>query len=115
MEHLMTIDLINGSFEVIGAILQIRNIRILLKDREVKGTSWHITGFFLIWGIWNLWYYPALGQWISLAGGLALSTMNLIWVILAIWFARQTRLAAHMRAMIVTRLRKNKIRASAHP
>ena len=76
----MTPDLINGLFEVGGAILLLGNVRAISRDKEIKGVCWGPTVFFAVWGIWNLFYYPSLEQWFSFAGGLAIVAVNLVWV-----------------------------------
>lgn len=40
--------------------------------------------FFWSWGIWNLFFYPSLGQWYSFVGGIALVAGNTVWVALAL-------------------------------
>lgn len=52
-------DAINGAFEAVGAV-------------------------FTVWGVWNLAYYPALGQWLSFVGGVVLVAGNLAWVVEAV-------------------------------
>jgi len=79
-------DLINAIFELGGGILCWLNVRRLLKDRIVKGISWPVQAFFASWGIWNLYYYPSLGQYLSLYGGIFLVASNITWVVLAIRF-----------------------------
>src|ERR1700759_5546623 len=73
-------DTINGLFELIGALLVVNSIRALLKDRTVKGVSVFSCCAFSTWGVWNLFYYPYLGQWFSFAGGACLCAANLAWV-----------------------------------
>lgn len=77
-------DLINGGFELIGAYFTWRNWLQLRRDRTITGVYWPTTAFFSAWGIWNLVYYPALGQWASLVGGAVLVAGNVAWVVLAI-------------------------------
>jgi len=77
-------DLINGAFEVCGGFLCWFNVRILLIDRVVKGVFWPVQAFFAVWGWWNLYYYPSLGQWYSFAGGIFLVAGNTVWVVLAL-------------------------------
>lgn len=77
-------DLINGSFELIGAYFTWRNWLQLRRDRHLAGVYWPTTAFFAAWGLWNLIYYPALGQWASFAGGVLLVAGNVAWVALAI-------------------------------
>lgn len=81
----MTIDHINGAFEAFGALFTWRNALQLFRDREIKGVYWPITLFFALWGVWNLYYYPHLGQWLSFYAGCALVGGNLVWCGLAIF------------------------------
>ena len=75
-------DLINGLFELSGSAFIWLNIRRVLKDREVKGVSIVTTTFFTSWGIWNMYFYPHLGQWLSFAGGFAIISANTIYIYL---------------------------------
>lgn len=77
-------DLVNGSFELLGAILTWRNAAQLHRDREIRGVYWPTSAFFSAWGLWNLAYYPLLGQWFSFAGGVLLVSGNLAWVAMAV-------------------------------
>lgn len=82
-------DLGNGIFEMVGGILSLTNVAKLAKDKSVKGVYWPVTAFFTLWGIWNLYYYPSLGQWCSFSGGVVIVLANLAWVILAIKYLRK--------------------------
>lgn len=77
-------DLINGSFELVGAGFTWRNALELARAREIRGVYWPTAAFFSAWGAWNLVYYPALGQWFSFWGGVALVAGNLAWVAMAV-------------------------------
>jgi len=77
-------DLINGLFESIGGLLNFTNVYRLAKDKTLKGVYYFPTIFFSVWGIWNLFYYPHLSQWLSFTGGLIIVLANLLWVYLAI-------------------------------
>lgn len=77
-------DLINGAFEACGALALCANIRQLLKDKQVRGIHWGSTIFFTSWGLWNVFYYPHLGQWASFAGGLFIALANIVWLVLRI-------------------------------
>lgn len=76
-------DLINGGFELFGAAFTWRNYQQLRRDRQVHGVYWPTTAFFAAWGLWNLVYYPTLGQWASFFGGVLLVAGNVAWVGLA--------------------------------
>ena len=84
----MNHDLINAAFECLGAGFIGLSIQDLHIRKQVAGVSpWH-AGFFTAWGWWNLCYYPALGQWCSFAGGLLIVTLNTIWLLLLVRYAR---------------------------
>lgn len=79
-------DASNGAFEAIGGLLQIRNCFVLWQHKKVWGVDWRVTAFFTLWGLWNLFYYPHLGQWLSTAGGVVIVLANIVWVSGAIHF-----------------------------
>ena len=82
-------DLINGGFELVGAFFTWRNYLQLRRDRRCAGVYWPATAFFAAWGLWNLLFYPALAQWASFAGGVALVAGNVAWVGLALKLQRE--------------------------
>ena len=85
----MTPDTINGLFEFCGAYFVWRNVVSLYRDKVVKGIYWPTVAFFAAWGIWNLVYYPILGQYISFVCGIFLCTGNLYWIGLMLYYRRQ--------------------------
>ena len=87
----MTPDIINGTFEFIGAALIANNSRVLLRDKHVAGFHWTTTGFFTSWGLWNLFYYLNLDQWFSFAGGVAIVAANAVWLALTLYYLRTKR------------------------
>jgi hypothetical protein len=52
---------------------------------------WPTSLFFTSWGVWNLYYYPSLGQWLSFAAGIALCLGNIAWVSQAIRLAYRSK------------------------
>lgn len=84
-------DLVNGLFELLSSGAVWFNTTRLLRDREVKGYSVGATTFFTLWGIWNLYYYPHLGQLLSLAGGVSMVIANVVNVALTIHYIRKNR------------------------
>lgn len=84
-----SLDLGNTIFEGGGAILTWLNVRRLVRDREVKGVDWRVTAFWSAWGLWNLFYYPALGQWMSAACGVLLVAGNITWCGLVLHYRRK--------------------------
>jgi hypothetical protein len=84
----ITPDLFNGVYEGVGAVMLALNTRRLYVDKQVKGVSVVPLAFFGSWGLWNLYYYPALGQWLSFTGGAALVTVNLLNLALMMYYIR---------------------------
>lgn len=76
-------DIINAVFELGGALLLWLDVRQLSRDRMLRGVYWPVRVFFAVWGIWNVVYYPAIGQSFSFYAGLAVVAANLAWVRLA--------------------------------
>lgn len=82
----MTPDLINALFELLGATIIALNINKVMEDKLVRGIHWYVVAFFCFWGIWNLFYYPHLDQWLSFAAGVLMVTMNMIYTALLIHY-----------------------------
>ncbi|KKN02521.1 hypothetical protein LCGC14_1116930 [marine sediment metagenome] len=75
-----TPDMINGAFELLGTFAILGHFRRIIKDKKVAGVSIMATVFFASWGVWNLYYYPHLGQWWSFVGGIGIFIGNLLWI-----------------------------------
>ncbi len=84
-------DAVNGLFELSGGFFILLSVRRLLRNRIVRGISWVTTAFFMAWGYWNLYFYPSLDQWISLAGGVFIVAANTLWVVLLVYYTMQER------------------------
>ena len=85
----MTPDLINGAFEFAGSMLTWMNVRQVHRDKGHAGVYVPAIAFFMSWGAWNLYYYPHLGQWWSLAGGVSLVAANVAWVLLLFYYGKK--------------------------
>lgn len=81
-------DIINGCWELAGAIATIPSIRSLWKDKKVNGISWLTVFFFSSWGLWNVYFYPVNDLIFSFIGGVVLSVMNITWVVLLIKYRK---------------------------
>lgn len=51
-------DHVNALFEFGGGSILLLNVRRVLHDKLVRGVDWRVMGFFALWGLWNLFYYP---------------------------------------------------------
>ena len=75
-----TPDLINGGFEALASLFILNHARVLWKTREPHGVSLLSTVFFTVWGAWNVWFYPHLGQIFSFYAGITVMIANLFWI-----------------------------------
>lgn len=86
----MTPDAINGAFELLGALFILPSIVKLHREKKVCGVSWIHAAFFWSWGLWNCYFYPALGQWSSFVGGILLFAANTVWTAQLIYYSRSS-------------------------
>lgn len=82
-------DTINGIFEAGGAVFVANHCRVLYAQKSVRGLSVVSVAFFAAWGVWNLWFYPSLGQWMSFVGGLGIVAANLIWIVMLLYYKKR--------------------------
>ena len=76
----------NGLLELVGSGFLMLNVKTAYRARAVQGVHWTPFIFFALWGGWNLYYYPHLGQWFSFAGGCLLVMANLMYVFVLLRF-----------------------------
>ena len=85
-------DYINAIFEGLNVLFVCLSIKKLFFDKLVRGISiYHIT-FIVLWGFWNIYYYPSLGQWLSFSCGIGLVIVNSIWYIMMIYYIKKEKL-----------------------
>lgn len=81
-------DYVNATFEIMGGGFVLDHCRIVLRDKAVKGLSIVSVFFFTLWGYWNIYYYPSLGQWASFWGGVFIVIANTWWVTLLLKYRK---------------------------
>lgn len=87
------VDAINGAYELSGGLVILAlNIRCTYRDKAVRGVNPWATGFFASWGYWNLAFYSAVEQPLSLIGAAFLAAMNTIWFGQLLYYSRKERL-----------------------
>lgn len=84
-------DLINAMFEGCGTLFIALNIRRLWQDKLVRGLDWRVQVFFTAWGIWNIFYYPYLGQLFSFIAGIGIVAANVVYVAMVIYYVRKEK------------------------
>ena len=75
-------------FETGGAWFTWMNAWKLYQHKQIRGAYWPAWFFFAAWGLFNLWYYPALGQWYSFTAESILVIGNLLWCALAVRYRK---------------------------
>ena len=84
-------DKINGLFELMGGVFILLHCLRLYHDKKVRGVSFIATAYFVLWGYWNIYYYPHLEQWVSFAGGLTIVAMNTLWITMMLYYIRKEK------------------------
>jgi hypothetical protein len=84
-------DIVNGLFEFGIAIPLAKGVLMLRKDKVVRGFYWPTIAWTTAWGLWNLYYYPSLGQWWSFVGGALVVSVNITWLSHVFYYMRQQR------------------------
>lgn len=79
----MTPDLFNALFELGGALFIWLNVRKLYADKMTRGVYWPVNVFYTLWGVWNIFYYPAICQMLSFWAGIGVVLGNTAWCLLA--------------------------------
>lgn len=74
-----------------------KNVAQLYHDKMIKGVHWGPTMFFFLWGVWNLFYYPNLNQWLSFIGGCCIVIANGVWVAQMIYYNKKNKLCETCR------------------
>lgn len=85
----MTPDIINASFETLGALLTFMNFQRVRADKGYNGIYPPALVLFTSWGFWNLYYYSSLIQWYSVAATVLMVTANCMWLGSLIYYGRK--------------------------
>ena len=85
-------DAINGTFELAAGLFVLNHCRVLKAHKQVRGVSMLSVAFFTLWGLWNLYYYPALNQPLSFFGGLFVVAANAFYLGMALHYRGQETL-----------------------
>jgi len=83
-------DLINGGFEAFAGFAILNHCFKVLQDKCVRGVSIASSFFFLVWGFWNVFYYPHLEQFWSCVGGVFVTIANICYFTLLIRYGDGT-------------------------
>jgi hypothetical protein len=81
------VDLINALFELGGGLAIIPSIARAWRQGQVSGVHPLTPVFFWTWSLWNIFYYPALGQWMSFVCGTLCLISNSVWLMCVLLFS----------------------------
>lgn len=84
-------DIINAVFEMVSGLLIWLSVAKLYRDKIVRGVHLAPIGWFLLWGFWNLFYYPHLNQWWSFFAGINVVAANGVWWVQMLYYLRRER------------------------
>lgn len=88
---MLTTDHINALFELAGAAFVWLNVYTIYQHKYVAGVTFQAAAVFMLWGFWNLFYYPHLGQYWSAIAAIILALGNAAWFVLAIYYSRSAK------------------------
>lgn len=77
-------DLINAGFEFFSSLALLASCQRVKKEKTATGVSLITICFFTSWGLWNMYYYPSLGQSLSFYCGILVVLANLYWIYLIV-------------------------------
>lgn len=81
-------DLVNGAFELGGGLFVLNHCRVLFADKKVAGVSVLTTLIFTCWGIWNIYYYQQLSQFLSVLAAGVMLVANIVYVSMLMYYTR---------------------------
>lgn len=73
-------DITQAAWELGSAAFGLLNIRAIRRSKRLEGIHWAPTAFFFAWGVYNLWFYSALGLPVSWFAGCAITAVNMAWL-----------------------------------
>ena len=88
---LITPDIINATFEFAASLAVLANVLKLHEDKQVRGINLKSIFFFWLWGVWNMYYYPGLGQSFSFYAGLFVMLFNTVWLVQSWYYLKQEK------------------------
>jgi len=82
----VTLDQMNAAFELGGAFLRTLDCVKLFQAKRFMGGHLGTALYFLLWGVFNVFFYPSLHQEWSFWAAIALMTINGVWFVMAVHY-----------------------------
>jgi hypothetical protein len=83
------LDAINSFFEMGMFVVILMGIYKLVQDKYVAGFHWAQVAFPMSWGMFNLVYYPSLGQTLSTVAAVFVVVANIVYLILITYYLQK--------------------------
>lgn len=84
-------DYTQAFFELGSAIFQARNVKAIRQHKTIRGVHWTPTAFYTGWGVYNLWFYAAIGLPLAWWAGMAITLINAVWLAHAIYYLNKEK------------------------
>lgn len=82
----LTMDQANAALEMGGAFLRTLDCIKLFQHKRFVGGHLGTALYFLLWGVFNVFFYPSLNQVWSFWAALALMVINGLWFVMAVYY-----------------------------
>lgn len=78
-------DYFTSFFVLIFVLMQISNIKAILKDKDIKGFDYRSMLLYIAWNAWSLFYiYPASDLYLASVVTFILLVLQIVWFYLAV-------------------------------
>lgn len=82
-------DLITSAFDLVFVYSGIQNVKMLVKDKQVKGFDWRNMCLYASWNIWTLFViYPSASLYLANAINFIYLSTQLAWLVLFVKYRR---------------------------
>jgi len=85
-------DLVTSAFDTIFVYSGIQNLRVLIRDKEVKGFDWKNMCLYALWNLWTIFViYPEASLYLANMINFFYLLTQIIWLILFIKYSKEKR------------------------
>lgn len=95
---MLSADTVNAGFEIGSGFFTLNHCRVLYNDKIVRGVSLASIFCFVAWGVWNIFYYPSLGQYNSAYAAVFILLANFAYLSLIFFYRRMEKMGSSCAA-----------------
>lgn len=85
------VDTITSLFQLGAIAFLLDNIRVILRDKDLKGVSIGMVTFFTVWGYWGIYMFYFLRQPLSMWTNVGIAAAYTVWLALVVFYKRKNR------------------------